>query len=143
MIRRHTEDPPLSTPGPRAGARAGFTIVEVIIAIMVLAIGVLGLAGTTAYSIRQITLADMLTKRSIALQSVVERVQSQPFASVGSGTDSLGVFRMSWSSTAESSTSKLVTVITTGPGLGRAAGNPYPFLRPNVVDTFRIRVISR
>ena len=116
---------------------------EVVIAIMVLTIGVLGLAGTTAYSVRQITLADILTKRAIALQTVVERVQSTPFASVGSGTDSLGVFRMSWSSSAETSASKLVTVITTGPGLGRATGNPYPYLRPNVVDTFSIRVISR
>jgi len=118
-------------------------MVEVIIAIMVLAIGVLGLAGTTAYVVRQVTLADIMTERAVALQSVVERLSAAPFASVGSGADSVGVFYVRWSSVSESSTSKVVTVYTVGPGLATAAGNPAPYLGPNVVDTFEFRVISR
>lgn len=124
-------------PGSRQG---GFTMVEVIIAIMVLAIGVLGLAGTTAYVVRQVTLADLMTERAVALQTVVERLQATSFPSVGSGSDSVGVFYVRWGSVSESSTSKVVTVITVGPGLG---GTTFPTLGPNVADTFQFRVISR
>lgn len=118
-------------------------MVEVIIAIMVLAIGVLGLAGTTAYIVRQITLADIMTERAVALQSVVERLNAAPFASVGSGSDSVGVFYVRWNSVAETAASRLVTVYTVGPGLATAAGNPFPYLAPNVEDTFQFRVITR
>lgn len=127
---------------PQAGARAGFTMVEVIIAIIVLAVGVLGMAGTTAYIVRQITLADVMTKRATALQTVIERVQAMPYADVASGSDSIGVFAVEWSSTTESVQSKLVTVVTTGPGLTTSSGNPFPFLGPNVADTFEYRVIN-
>ena len=72
---------------PRIHRGAGFTMVEVIIAIVVLAVGVLGMAGTTAYIVRQITLADVMTERAVALQSVIERLQATPFASVGTGAD--------------------------------------------------------
>jgi prepilin-type N-terminal cleavage/methylation domain-containing protein len=73
-------------------SRAGFTMIEVIIAITVLAVGVLGLAGTTAYIVRQVTLADVMTERTAALQTVIERVQAMPFDSVSAGSDSVGSF---------------------------------------------------
>ena len=133
----------VAAPSDAPRANAGFTMVEVIIAIIVLAIGVLGLAGTTAYVVRQVTLADLMTERAVALQSVVEQLQATSFPSVGSGTDSVGVFEVKWSSVSESSTSKVVTVITKGPGLGSPSGSAVAFLGPNVVDTFQFRVISR
>lgn len=114
-------------------------MVEVIIAILVLAIGVLGLAGTTALVVRQVTLADLLTKRSVALQTVVERVSATAFLDVGSGSDSVGVFAVRWSSVDETAASKIVTVVTVGPGL---LSDPYPILGPAVADTFSFRVIS-
>lgn len=77
--------------------RKGFSMVEVIIAIVVLAVGVLGFAGTTAYIVRQVTLADVMTERSAALQSTIERLQAMDFDSVGYGSDSVGVFGVSWS----------------------------------------------
>lgn len=126
-----------------ATARAGFTIVEVIIAIVVLAVGVLGMAGTTAYIVRQVTLADITTERATALQTVIDKISAKPFASVASGTDSVGVFGIRWTTVSESSTSKLVTIVTVGPGLQTSPGNPFPALGPNVADTFKYRVISR
>ena len=118
-------------------------MVEVIIAIVVLAVGVLGMAGTTAYIVRQVTLADVMTERSVALQTIIERIQSIPFTSVGSGSDTVGVYEIAWTSLSESSTSKLVTLVTRGPGLTTSPGNPFPFLGPNVADTFQYRVITR
>jgi len=120
--------------------RAGFTMVEVIIAIMVLGVGVLGLAGTTAYIIRQVTLADVMTERSTALQTTIEKLQSTSFTSISSGADSVGIFYVKWSSAVETSRSKIVTIITVGPGLTNSAG--FPMLAANVPDTFEYRVIN-
>lgn len=116
-------------------------MVEVIIAIVILAVGVLGLGGTTAYIVRQVTLADIMTERSAALQSVVERLQAMTYDSVGTGSDSIGQFSVSWTTTDESAQSKLVSIVTTGPGLQTASGNPFPMLGQNVPDTFQYRVI--
>ena len=127
----------------RGARRGGFTIVEVIIAMVVLALGVLGLAGTTRLVVRQVTLAKLMTERSVALQGVLERLQVMNFDSVGTGSDSSGVFRMAWTSTSETSRSKLVRVITTGPGVKTATGANFPMLGTGVADTFQFRVIRR
>jgi Tfp pilus assembly protein PilV len=118
-------------------------MVEVIAAIVILTVGVLGLAGTTAYVIRQVTLSNVVTQRAVALQSVIERVQAMPFDNVGSGSDSVGNFVVRWTSATETSASKLVTVVTTGPGLQATPSNPFPMLGPSVADTFVYRVINR
>ncbi len=115
-------------------------MVEVIIAIVILAIGVLGLGGTTAYIIRQITLSDLMTERSVAFQTTVDRLQSMPYDSVGSGTDSVGIFAVEWSSVADGAQNKIVTILTRGPGLGGAA---FPMNDPQVIDTFVFRILRR
>ncbi len=136
----------LTVPEPasqRDPSRDGFTIIEVVVAVVVLAVGVLGLAGTTAYIVREVTLANMMTERSVAFQSVVERLQATPFADVAAGSDSIGPFGMTWSPVDESSQSKLVTIVTSGPGVGTSAGTTFPILRSNVADTFEYRVIKQ
>jgi len=119
--------------------RGGFTIVEVVISIVILAVGVLGLAGTTGYIVRQITLADLMTERAAAFQTTIDKIQSRPFASLSSGSDSVGVFRVTWTAVEAGPQNKMVTIITTGPGLDR--NSPFPALGPTVVDTFRFRVL--
>ena len=126
---------------PPSPGTHGFTLVEVVVAIVVLAVGVLGLGGTTAYIVRQVTLADVMTERSAALQSVVERVQAMDYDSVDAGSDSVGLFRVTWTGADETSQSKLITIITPGPGLQTSDANPFPILARNVPDTFVYRVI--
>jgi len=128
----------VETLGERRSARAGFSMVEVIIAIVILAIGVLGLAGTTAYVVRNVTLSDLMTERSAAFQTIVDRVQSLPFDSVDSGSDSIGVFSVAWSSVLDGPQNKIVTIVTVGPGLAR---NPIPTNDPQQADTFEFRVL--
>lgn len=118
--------------------RAGFSMVEVVVAIMVLAIGVLGLAGTTAYIVRQITLGDLMTERSVAFQTIIDRIQAMPYANVTSGTDSVGVFEVSWNAVNSGSQNKIVTITTTGPGIG---GTSFPTNDPQVVETFTFRIL--
>jgi len=115
-------------------------MVEVIVAVVILAIGILGMGGTTAYIVRQVTLSDLMTERAAAFQSTVDRLQSLPYDSVGSGTDSIGVFAVKWSSVADGPQNKVVTIVTVGPGLGNTA---FPTNNPQAVDTFQFRVLRR
>jgi len=133
--------------GPSAGDsgalepnRAGFTIVEVLVAIIVLTFGLLGMAGTTALVVRQISLAEVSTERSVALQTTLERLQALPFDSVADGADSVGIIGIRWEVTAAFDQWKVVDVITTGPGMGRGSGG-FPMLVGNVPDTFTYRII--
>ena len=131
---QHPDERPVRGP-----ARAGFTVIEVIIAMIILAIGVLGLAGTTAFFVRQVTQADLMTERVAAFQTVVDRLQSLPYDSVTTGSDSVGIYAVTWSTVNNGSQNKTVTIITTGPG---TRGAP-PQNDPQVVDTFSFRILRR
>ncbi len=118
---------------------AGFTLLELIVSMVVLTYGVLGVAGSTIYVLRQVTVADLGTKRVAAVRSVVERVRAQPFDTVGSGTDSLGLYSLEWTSTRQGSGSKLIRVISTGPGLTTTEDGPR--IVPAVGDTFTYLIV--
>ncbi|NJD18214.1 MAG: hypothetical protein FIA95_02885 [Gemmatimonadetes bacterium] len=131
--------------GPRessrdTGGRGGFTLVEIVIAVIVLTFGVLGLAGTTAYIVRQTTLAQVTSRRAAAVQSAVERLRAAPFEDLANGQDSVGPFAVQWT-VAAGNRSALITVVTQGPGLYSDEANPFPTLRDGVVDTFLYKVI--
>ena len=123
-----------------APTRAGFSLIEVIVAMVILTIGVLGMAGTTAYVVRQTTLGDLMTERAAAFQSVVDRLQALPYDSVTTGSDSVGVFAASWTAVADGSQNKIVTIVTVGPGM---SGATLPSNSPQVADTFQFRVLRR
>ena len=121
-------------------SRAGFTIVEVVIAMLILTIGVVGMAGATGQIVRQVTLADLMTERSVAFQTIIDRLQSLPYDSVGAGSDSVGIFAVRWTSTADGAQSKIVELVTAGPGM---SGATFPTNNPQVLDTFEFRVLRR
>lgn len=114
-------------------------MVEVIIAIVILTVGVLAMASTTAFVIRQTTFADLLTERAAAFQTVVERIQSMAYDDVTTGSDSVGIFYATWSSVDDGAQSKIVTIVTTGPGLDQSGSSPYPVMSSQSVDTFIFR----
>jgi prepilin-type N-terminal cleavage/methylation domain-containing protein len=129
-----TQDGLPSVPKDRRG---GFTMVEVVIAILLLSIGVLGLAGATGYLVQTVTLGDLMTERSAAFQTVIDRLQSLPYDNVTSGTTTVDVFDVSWNAVNDGPQSKILTVVTTGPGM---SGNP-PTQHPAVADTFMFRIL--
>ncbi|MEX2470613.1 MAG: prepilin-type N-terminal cleavage/methylation domain-containing protein [Gemmatimonadota bacterium] len=125
-------------PSVEAPARAGFTMVEIIIAIVILTMGLLGLAGSTGYLVRTVTLGDLLTERTFASQTIIDRLQSLPYANVVNGTDTIGVFAVDWDAVDDGPQSKILTVVTVGPGL---SPNGMGTLAPAVADTFVFRVL--
>ena len=123
----------------RPRARGGFTIIEVIVAMMILVVGVLGLAGATGQIIRQITFADLESERAVAFQTVINRMQSLPYANVVDGTATIGVFDVSWAVANSGSQSKIVTITTVGPGVSLTSTANDPVRS----ETFEFRVLRR
>jgi type IV pilus modification protein PilV len=120
--------------------RSGFSLVEVIVALIILTVGVLGMAATTMLVVRQTTLSEMTTERSAALQTVIERLRSEDYETLSSGADTVGRFDVNWSVTTGVRT-KQVEIVTVGPGLTSASG--VPTLASAVADTFEYRVMER
>lgn len=114
-------------------------MIEVIIAMVVLTVGVLGLAGTTGLVVRQTNLSDLMTERAAAFQTAIDRLQGMDYDSVTTGADSVGIFHVTWSSVDDGSQNKVVTLITTGPGLGGGSG--VGTMTATVADTFTFRVL--
>jgi prepilin-type N-terminal cleavage/methylation domain-containing protein len=119
-------------------ARAGFTMVEVIMAMLILTVGLLGLAGATGYMVRTVTLGDLMTERSVAFQSTIDRLQSLPYDNVTTGSDSVGIFAISWASENDGPQSKIVTLVTVGPGVVPGSAHMQS---PSVADTFVFRIL--
>lgn len=117
--------------------RGGFTIVELVVSLLILTVGLLAFAGTTIVLIRQVTTAGLATERATAVQTVVERLRALPYDSVSAGGDSIGAFRVTWTSTRVGAT-KEVRVITVGPG----PYGPQGTLRAGIADTFSTRILE-
>jgi len=125
------------SPGRARPARErpnGFTLIELLVAIVLFSVGLLGLAGVMAFSVQSVTMADLESKRAVALQTVLEDLRSQPLDSVKAGSDSVGPFAVAWSATPGTRQVE-VEVVTEGPGLRPNPGG-MASVDPQVADTF-------
>src|SRR5690606_33853557 len=90
--------------------RDGFTLVEVLVATVILAVGFLAMAATTGVVIGRVRAAGFETERAAAAQEVAERLRSMPFVRVESRYASdptvVGGYRFWWASMPETRTSR-------------------------------------
>ncbi len=128
-------------PEGKAG-RSGSTIVEVLSALIVLTVGVLGLVSTTLFVVRQTQAVEMATERAMVLQSVIERLNATPYSEVAgsTGPEKIGSFDVSWT-VYEGSLSKRVVLETIGPGLRYDSDQATP--APSISKTFEYRLLAR
>jgi len=109
----------------------GGSLLEVIVALVVLSFGMLGMATTTAMAVRQTTLAEITSRRVAASQQIAERLRSMPFDSMASGSADVGEYGVNWTVTASSFRAKRVEIVTEGPMTGSgdlrtASASPIP-----------------
>lgn len=116
-----------------ARRRDGFSIIELIFALVVFTVGSLALAGLSATLHRQTTATNFRTERSAAITTALERLRAADFDSVAGGTDSIGHFRATWTVTDAGRYAKRVTLITEGPAYRNSGGSWL--LAPSVPDT--------
>lgn len=88
----------------RTSARDGFTIVELIVAILILTIGVLGLAGSAAVVTRQIGSGNQLTIAAAVAQTRFETLASQDCANATGGPVTTRGITENWSVTGSGQT---------------------------------------
>lgn len=108
------------------GGRDGFSVVEVIIAMVVLSFGVLAMAAMSSHLLMQIRVADSQTERAAAVQQVVEQLRAMPYetlqtrASGSAGT--IGSFDIEWERRTTDANLTRIDVYTTGPGYRSGEG---------------------
>jgi hypothetical protein len=75
----------------------GVTLVELVVAVLVLTVGVLALAGTAAAVSRMVAWGQRLGGSGVAAQARLEALRAGGCASLGDGRDSVGRYRLRWS----------------------------------------------
>ncbi len=88
MLRRQRHLPTSSCPRSRpsgqtgpAAPRSGFTLVEMMVAVMIMAVGLLAMVSTSAYVVRQVGGGAQMTVAANVIQSRMEWMRSQPCSS--------------------------------------------------------------
>lgn len=80
----------------RRAARPGFTIVELIVAMLMLTIGLLGLAGVGAVVLKQMRGGTYQTIAASIAQSRFEQLEGDPCASIASGSATIRGMSERW-----------------------------------------------
>jgi len=124
----------------RLNGQSGFSLLELVIALTILAVGTLALASTTIYAVRSVTLADLATERTAARQSVMENLRALPFDSIATGTDVRGIFSMNWSVT-DYGEWKSISLITAGLGRVVQTDSVQGGMIGDVADTLTFTVL--
>ena len=110
----------------RADSAGGFTIIEVLIAIVILAVGMLALATTSIFATTRVKLADLRTEQSVAVQQAVELLRSMPYDSIRARTYtnalSVNAYDVWWNVTPQGRFLNRVTLFTEGPGYDAGSG---------------------
>lgn len=101
----------------------GFSLVEVIIATLILSVGLLAMAGTMGHFYKLVRQSGYRTERTMAVQEVTERLRAMPYDLVTSrapsSAEQVGAFRIWWNVTEPPvGRVKVVEIISSGPGYG-------------------------
>ena len=121
----------------RKANRDGFSLVEMVVAVVVLTFGMLAMAASTGYMAAEIRNANWNTQRTMAREQVIEKLRAVPFDSVltVSSQQAVGRYNMTWLVTSMGSNLKNVVVIANGP-----AYRPGKGALAMVTDSVVIRV---
>ncbi|MBI4546034.1 MAG: prepilin-type N-terminal cleavage/methylation domain-containing protein [Gemmatimonadetes bacterium] len=126
----------------RRAPSAGFSLVEVMVAIVVLAIALLAMASATGFILTQVRSADLRTERSAVVRQVTEDLWSVHFDSVTTRAQSAALsvsgYTVWWDVTSVNIKLKRVNIYTQGLGFEPGQG-----LVNTVVDTVVIGVALR
>jgi prepilin-type N-terminal cleavage/methylation domain-containing protein len=103
-----------------SAGREGFSLIELIIAMIILSVGILAMGASTGYVLGQVRAAELRTDRLTAAQQVAERLRAVDWAdldSACSGPFTVDRFTLSCSVSSPPGAINLkrVELVTTGP----------------------------
>lgn len=99
----------------RSRGRAGFSITEVIVSVMVVSIGVIAFATTVGLAARDIRLGQRHTDIAMLVTDQLEQLKSLPIDLVQNGQRTQGDYHLTW--TVVDSDPKKVVLVVEYPGL--------------------------
>lgn len=118
----------------------GFSLVEIIIAMLVLTMGLLAMAASTGYVATQIRAANLRGERAFAVEQVAERLRASPFETLASreqgAAETVGSFSVWWSIDSPSHHLRQITLVSQGPGYRQGIG-----WTPNASDTISFSIL--
>ena len=114
---------------------------ELMVALVILAVGVLGLAAVTAFSVQNVTAAELNSERGHALQTALEELRATPYANLVDGTATVGIFSVKWTVT-DNVNSSTIMIVTQGPGRTPGSDGAMPSISSAVADTFTYTVAA-
>jgi prepilin-type N-terminal cleavage/methylation domain-containing protein len=116
--------------------RSGFSLIEIMVGMLIFAVGFMALSASTAFVSAQIQAADVRTERNVAYQQVSEQLHALPFDSVKthSSPQAVGSYALTWDVQSVNWALKQVRLVSTGPGFegGRRVAS--------ATDTLTIRI---
>jgi prepilin-type N-terminal cleavage/methylation domain-containing protein len=122
--------------------RDGLSLIEVVVAMLVLTVGLLGLAAGTGWVIGSVERARIETARSAALQTAIEQIRATPFDALVDGEAEDGPYRLTWRELEADTRTRVMEVVVTGPGVVRISAG-QPMVSATAADTVRYRVVRR
>lgn len=117
-------------------SRDGFSLVEVIIALLILSFGILAMGASTGFIMAQIRAAELRTERMTAVRQAAETLRGVPWDNLTTTCAhevfTVGAYDVTCSVTQPGSTLRRVQLVSTGPGYSDGQ------LRTGVAETFAI-----
>lgn len=121
----------------------GLSLVELVVAMLVLTIGLLGMAAGTGWMIRAVDLAQLETARGAALQSAVEGVRGTEWNDLADGQDTFGDYTVRWTTVTATWEGRHFRFEVVGPGRGTTGAQGLPHISPNASMSLDYRVSRR
>ena len=100
---------------PRPRSSAGCTILEVVVALMILSIGILALIGTAASAARLAAQGRRATRTAALATAQLEALRSQDCGALAGGSRSAGRWTVTWSVSRGNAAARGVTVVVEEP----------------------------
>lgn len=103
---------------PGDSQRSGFSLVEVIVALVILTVVVLGMTASTASAFMQTRVGQVRAQREAAVGAAVELIYASPYAEIQTRTQpvQIGTYAVRWVVSLPTVNLKQVGVITSGRG---------------------------
>jgi prepilin-type N-terminal cleavage/methylation domain-containing protein len=109
------------TPTPQTEKNRGFSLVEILVAVTLLGVAMMSLAGAAALGLSQMGKARQDLHYSADVQQVADSLVGRGWNKVTSGSSTIRGRPVSWTVTTISPNSEKVDVVVTRPGQANAA----------------------